>query len=87
MPGHELWFIRFIERLLENDRATLSLLKSNPFEKRRPLYVRALFYRYRYSTPEERRRTGAWWVRQLIDVYLPPVSLSNLEGIGIEVQE
>jgi hypothetical protein len=87
MPGHELWFIRFIERLLENDRATLSLLKSNPFENRRPLYVRALFYRYRYSTPEERRRTGAWWTRHLIDSYLPPVSLSNLKSIGIEVQD
>ncbi len=23
----------------------------------------ALSYDYRFSTPEERRRTGAWWVR------------------------
>jgi hypothetical protein len=78
MPGHEVWFIRFMQRLLENDRATLGLLKHNPFENRRPTYVRALFYRYRYSTAEERRQTGAWWTRRLIDVYLPPVSLNNL---------
>jgi lipase maturation factor len=75
VPGHEMWFIRFMQRLLQNDRATLKLLKHNPFENRRPTYVRALFYHYRYSSPEERRATGAWWVRRLIDVYLAPVSL------------
>src|SRR5262249_12234110 len=29
MTGHELWFIRFMQRLLENDRAILSLLRHN----------------------------------------------------------
>src|SRR5579883_3295103 len=66
VPGHEIWFIRFIERLLENDRATLKLLRHNPFENHRPTYVRALFYHYRYSTPKERQKTGAWWTRRLI---------------------
>jgi hypothetical protein len=80
IPGHELWFIRFVYRLLENDRPTLNLLRHNPFENRRPAYVRARFYQYRYSSSEERRRTGAWWTRRLIDVYLPPVSLMSLSG-------
>ena len=82
MPGHELWFIRFMQRLLENDRATLKLMKYNPFKNERPAYVRALFYRYRYSNPEERRVTGAWWTRRLIDVYLPPVSIATLNDVG-----
>jgi hypothetical protein len=69
-----------MHRLLENDRPTLNLLRHNPFENRRPAYVRARFYQYRYSTHEERRRTGAWWTRRLIDVYLPPVSLMSLSG-------
>jgi hypothetical protein len=37
--------------------------------------------------PEERRRTGAWWIRQLIDIYLPPVSLNKLSGLGLEIQD
>ncbi|HEY2379921.1 MAG TPA: lipase maturation factor family protein [Terriglobia bacterium] len=77
IPGYDRWFMRFIQRLLENDRPTLKLLRRNPFETRRPTFVRALFYRYRYSTAEERRRTGAWWIRKLVDVYLEPVSLAD----------
>jgi hypothetical protein len=81
MPGHERWFIRFVQRLLENDRAILKLLRYNPFESRGPAYVRARFYQYRYSSREERRRTGTWWTRRLIDVYLPPVSLQSLRAV------
>jgi len=77
VPGHELWFLRLARRLLEADRPTLRLLRSVPFADRRPAYVRALFYRYRYTTPEEQRRTGAWWSRQLVGVYLPPLSLRS----------
>lgn len=77
IPGYDVWFMRFIQKLLENDRPTLKLLRRNPFAARPPVFVRALFYRYRYSTPEERRETGAWWTRKLIDVYLPPVSLAD----------
>ena len=37
----------------------------NPFPGAPPRFVRAVLYDYRFSTPEERRRTGAWWVREL----------------------
>lgn len=78
--GYSTWFIRFMRKLLENDPAILKLLRRNPFEQSRPTHVRALFYRYEYTTAEEKRRTGAWWTRQLVDIYLPPVSLSQLRA-------
>ena len=30
-----------------------------------------------FTTPEERRRTGAWWKREYRGMYLPPVSLDS----------
>jgi hypothetical protein len=71
------WFVAFAGKLLEADRPTLSLLKSDPFHGGRPRYVRASLYEYHFSTPEERARTGAWWTRQYRGVYLPPVSLES----------
>ena len=79
-PGHEVWFVRFIEKLLVGDRATLALLKSNPFSDAPPQFIRAQYYRYRYTTPEEQKASGAWWRRTLVDEYLPPVSLAQLQS-------
>jgi hypothetical protein len=78
MPGYELWFVRFIRKLLENDRATLGLLRRNPFGDHPPSLVRALYYRYRYTTWRERRETGAWWIREPAGVYLSPLSLRDV---------
>jgi hypothetical protein len=70
------WFTPLILRLLENHRPTLGLLRRNPFPDAPPRFVRARLYRYRFSTPSERRATGAWWVRELVGDYLPPVHLA-----------
>lgn len=77
--GYEIWFARLLLRLLEGDRATLKLFRDNPFPNDRPTYIRALFYFYRYTNWQERKETGAWWTRRLVDLYLPPVSLRDLE--------
>ena len=76
-PEDHPWFEPFLAKLLEGDGATLSLLKSNPFPDRPPGFVRAEFYAYRFTTPDERRRTGHWWVREPIGLYFPPVSLKR----------
>jgi hypothetical protein len=82
--SHERWFLRLVQRLLEADRATLRLLRSDPFAGRRPSFVCARYYRYRYSEPAEKRRTGAWWHRELIGDYLEPVSLPEIErSLGV----
>ena len=68
------WFIMLIQKLLQNDRATLKLLAANPFP-RGPNAIRARLYRYRFATAKERRETGRWWIRSLAGEYLPPVSM------------
>ncbi|HWO43264.1 MAG TPA: lipase maturation factor family protein [Candidatus Eisenbacteria bacterium] len=77
--GSERWFERFVARLLEGDRPTLKLLRRNPFPGAPPKFIRARFYLYQYTDREERRKSGAWWKRTLIDEYLPPVSRADLE--------
>jgi len=69
------WFRPLVGKLLEGDAATLRLLARNPFPDEPPTFVRARLYRYRYSTRDERRSTGAWWSRTLEGEYLSPVRL------------
>ncbi|MBI3522806.1 MAG: lipase maturation factor family protein [Chloroflexi bacterium] len=75
-PMHHEWFVPFMAKLLENDAPTLRLLRMNPFPAAPPRYVRARLYLYRFTTPAERRESGAWWHRSFVRDYLPPVSLS-----------
>lgn len=76
------WFVRFIARLLEGDAPTLRLIRRNPFPDAPPRFVRARFFRYRYTTWRERRELGAWWVRRFEADYLPPVRLEDLRRAG-----
>lgn len=71
------WFLPFLTKLLQNDRPTLRLLRGNPFPDRPPHAVRAVLYRYRYTTWRERRKTGAWWVRVRVRDYAPPMGLED----------
>ncbi len=80
--GHDLWFVRLVERLLEADRATLGLLHRDPFSGRAPLFVRARYYRYEFTDWRDRRRTGAWWRRTLVGDYLPAVSLDEVRSVA-----
>ena len=74
-PMYHEWFVPFLAKLLESDRPTLRLLRKDPFEGHPPRFVRALLYLYRFTTPKEHRETGAWWHRELVGDYVPPVSL------------
>ncbi|NLU68714.1 lipase maturation factor family protein [Streptomyces sp. HNM0574] len=71
------WFEVFVTRLLEGDRATLRLLRHDPFPETPPVHVRARLYRYRYTTRKERKETGDWWHRTLVREFLPPVRLGD----------
>jgi hypothetical protein len=50
---HEQWFLRLIVKLLEGDRAVLRLLNHNPFPDKPPRYIRARFFRYRFTSRAE----------------------------------
>jgi hypothetical protein len=69
------WFVHFMGKLLEGDRAVLGLLRTNPFPDHPPRYVRALLYEYEFTSPPERAESGMWWKRQFVSTYFPPVSL------------
>jgi hypothetical protein len=71
------WFTGLVERLLENDRDTLRLLRRSPFPANAPpRYVRARLYRYRYTTWRELQETGACWHRTYVREFLPPMRLA-----------
>ena len=77
--GYDMWFVRLVLKLLSGDRAILRLMGRNPFPAEPPAHLRALIYQYNYTTPEEKRTTGAWWTRKLLGVYLQPISLEDLQ--------
>jgi hypothetical protein len=73
------WFGGLVERLLENDRDTLRLLRRSPFPPDTPpRHVRARLFRYRYTTRREMRETGAFWERTYVREYLPPTRLAGV---------
>ena len=77
-PQQNPWFGGLVVRLLQGSRDVSRLLARNPFSDQPPRYIRASFYRYRFTTVEEHRQSGAWWKRQELGEYLPTVSLDQL---------
>jgi hypothetical protein len=73
----DTWFDGFVSKLLQNDAATLKLLRNNPFPDAPPTFVRARLYHYRFTTWRERRATGAWWQRTLVGEFAPPTRLAR----------
>ena len=76
-PRAHPWFRPLIRKLLQNDEATLKLLKKNPFPNEPPTYIRARLFRYQYATKQERKEEGLWWKHQYISDYMPAVSLHD----------
>ena len=71
------WFTQLLVRLLEGSKPVLALFERVPFGGAPPKYVRAMRYRYRFTTFEERGRTGNWWFRESDGTYFPPASLNG----------
>nr|WP_211160418.1 lipase maturation factor family protein [Microbacterium sp. MF43] len=69
------WFTVFLVRLLQADAPTLRLLARDPFGGERPRWVRAVAYRYRFSTRAEFRRSRERWVREWRGEVLGPLAL------------
>jgi hypothetical protein len=81
------WFFHLVQRLLEGDAATLGLMGRNPFPDRPPRFIRAQYYEYAFTTPEERKTTGRWWNRRLLSSYLRPVSLDDPEFHSLLIRQ
>jgi hypothetical protein len=71
------WLINFCVRLLQGSREVQSLLSGNPFPNASPRYIRAMVYEYHFTSWPTRRKTGAWWQRELKGQYLPVLALRD----------
>ncbi len=78
----EHWFQNFCVRLLQADSSVVNLLEHDPFQGRKPRYVRAVLYRYQFSDADTRRRDGVWWTRERLGEYSPVLSLSAAQPGG-----
>jgi hypothetical protein len=77
-PQENPWLLGLIVRLLQGSPGANGLLAHNPFSNKPPHYIRATFYRYRFTTVGELRESGAWWKRQELREYLPTISADQL---------
>jgi hypothetical protein len=65
------WVVRAEIALLQGSPEVLELFAKDPFEGRPPDYLRAVRWQYWFTTPEEKKRTGAWWKREALGLYAP----------------
>jgi hypothetical protein len=69
------WTVHLVWKLLHNDPGALSLLGPNPFPQKPPHYIRAVLYRYQFVPAS--RSSGAWWKREEVGLWLPPLSVDD----------
>lgn len=78
-PGaHLRWLLRLLEGLLSGEPDVRRLLRRDPFAGEPPREVRVRLFRYRFTSPAERRETGAWWHREEIGPLVGPLTLDDL---------
>ncbi|MFM1891104.1 MAG: hypothetical protein RLZ44_181, partial [Pseudomonadota bacterium] len=65
------WFDRFLGRLLAGEPTVLAQLAHNPFAAAPPQALRISWYRYRFTDPATRERTGNWWQREYLGPFFP----------------
>jgi predicted DCC family thiol-disulfide oxidoreductase YuxK len=78
-PRERVWFSQMVIALLRSKSPVAALFDKNPFPQTPPRLIRATFYRYRFTTAQEHRETGAWWKRHELGEYLPSVSLEDVQ--------
>jgi len=62
------------ERLLNNSRDVLTLFRESHFPNTPPKEVRAVLWRYWFTSIAEKRATGNWWKRQYLGTYAPTLT-------------
>ena len=63
------WVVSVQQQLVEGSPSVLHLFRSDPFGGKPPALVRTLIYQYWFTDLATKRRTGAWWRRELIGAY------------------
>lgn len=78
-PNRVRWFPSFLKRLLQGSDPVLGLMRKNPFPDNPPTYLRALMYRYEFSTWSEFIENGRWWSKSKRRMYFPAVTIRQGE--------
>jgi len=71
------------ERLLANSPDVLSLFAGNPFGETAPKFVRAVIWRYWFTSLAEKHATGMWWRRQDLGLYAPTLTRMPDGKLGV----
>jgi predicted DCC family thiol-disulfide oxidoreductase YuxK len=71
------WLLATCERVLQGSPPVLALFAHDPFAAHPPKYLRAVVYDYRFTDAPTRKATGAWWTREPLGLYAPPLTLVN----------
>lgn len=83
---HNPWIIHLAGKFLMNDAEVSTLISHNPFlGKDPPRFVRALHYRYWYTSLWDVDRRH-WYKRSIKGIYLPPVDIRMLKPLFRRMQ-
>ncbi len=63
------WLPILCGQLREGNPNVVGLLDHNPFPKSPPKFIRIVVYLYKFATPEEQAKTGAWWTRTQLGIF------------------
>ncbi len=69
-PRNQFVF-NMMNRILIDEPEVMKFIAHNPFPDEPPMYIRAVKYRYTFTDLETKRKTGAWWNRELLGTYGP----------------
>jgi hypothetical protein len=78
-----MFVLKTQERLLRADPGVLSLFAKNPFPGGPPRQVRSVVWQYWFTDIPTKRKTGAWWRRQLQGLYAPVLERQPDGRIGV----
>jgi len=78
-----IWFDNFLIKLLQDSPQVVSLLGIAPFTDKPPRYIRAIVYRYAYTSQEQRNKSGLIWQRGDYRIYSSIMALENEKYLEI----
>jgi hypothetical protein len=71
------WFLRMVHQILQGEESVTGLFAKDPFEGKKPRYMRAVIYDYKFSKPGDLSSRGLWWKQGMAEPFMPMVSLSD----------
>ncbi|MBT7610930.1 MAG: lipase maturation factor family protein [Bacteriovoracaceae bacterium] len=67
------WVLNLVAKLLYADPDALSLLASEPFNRKKPKWVKIDYYKYNFQDPGK----SGYWKRKYLGEWLPPLNLEH----------